>query len=66
MTKLTTQTRNSLSERSFALKGRKYPIEYIVHARNALARVSQDGTPGEKQEVRRKINRLYPELRRND
>jgi len=63
MAKLTARVRNSLPERSFALKGRRYPIEDKVHARNALARVSQDGTPKEKQEVRRKINRLYPELR---
>jgi len=51
MTKLTTKARNRLPERSFALPGRRYPIEDIVHARNALARVSQDGTPAEKDEV---------------
>ena len=63
MTKLTTRNRNSLPARSFALPGRRYPIEDLAHARNALARVSQDGTPEEKAEVRRKVGRLYPELR---
>ncbi len=63
MTKLTTETRESLPERSFALAGRRYPIEDIAHARNALARVSQDGTPAEQEEVRRKVHKLYPELK---
>jgi hypothetical protein len=64
MTKLTTQARDRLATRSFALAGRRYPIEDISHARNALARVSQDGTPAEKAEVRRKVHQLYPELKR--
>ena len=63
MTKLTAATREGLSERSFALAGRRYPIEDIAHARNALARVSQDGTPAEQEEVRRKVHERYPELR---
>jgi hypothetical protein len=66
MTKLTKKTRDNLPERSFALPGRRYPIEDAVHARNALARVSQDGTPAEKDKVRRKVGRLYPELRQKD
>ncbi len=66
MTKLTTRRRNSLPARSFALPGRRYPIEDLAHARNALARVSQDGTPEEKAEVRRKVERLYPELRHKE
>jgi hypothetical protein len=63
MTKLTSKERDSLPERSFALSGRRYPIEDIAHARNALARVSQDGTPAEQQEVRRKVHSMYPSLR---
>jgi hypothetical protein len=62
LTKLTTKVRNSLPERNFALSGRRYPIEDIAHARNALARVSQDGTPAEQREVRRKVHGLYPDL----
>jgi len=62
LTKLTTKVRNSLPEHNFALSGRRYPIEDIAHARNALARVSQDGTPAEQREVRRKVHGLYPDL----
>jgi hypothetical protein len=63
MTKLTSKERDSLPERSFALSGRRYPIEDFAHARNALARVSQDGTPAEQQKVRRKVHSMYPSLR---
>ena len=63
MTKLTTKTRDALPEGKFALAGRRYPIEDIAHARNALARVSQDGTPAEQETVRRKVRALYPELK---
>lgn len=42
---------------------RKYPIENIAHARNALARVSAYGSPKEKAEVRRKVYARYPKLR---
>jgi len=66
MTKLTKKTRDNLPERSFALPGRRYPIEDLAHARNALARVSQDGTREEQAAVRRKVERLYPELRHKD
>jgi len=41
----------------------KYPIHDIKHARNALARVSQHGTPEEREIVRRKVYARYPELR---
>ena len=63
MTKLTTATRKKSPSGEFALPGRRYPIEDLAHARNALARVAQDGTPAEITAVRRKVHRLYPELR---
>jgi hypothetical protein len=62
MTKLTSTTRKRIPTAKFALAGRRYPIEDKAHARNALARVSQDGTPAEKATVRRKVHRLYPEI----
>ncbi len=41
-----TKQRKKLSTKSFALPGkRKYPIPDKAHARNALARVAQNGTP---------------------
>ena len=63
MTKLTTATRKKIPTSEFALAGRRYPIEDEAHARNALSRVSQDGTPAEKATVRRKVHRLFPGLK---
>jgi len=41
----------------------KYPIPDLKHARNALARVSQHGSPGEREAVRGKVYAKYPELK---
>jgi len=60
MAKLTTKTRNAIPTKDFALGGRRYPIEDKSHARNALSRVSQHGSPEEKSEVRAKVHRKYP------
>ena len=62
VSKLTAKKRNALSGKSFALPGRRYPIEDASHARNALARVSQHGTPEEKSRVRRAVHRKYPSI----
>jgi hypothetical protein len=63
MAKLTTATRKKIPTNEFALPGRRYPVEDEAHARNALSRVSQDGTPAEKTTVRRKVHRLFPGLK---
>lgn len=60
MAKLTTKKRNKLPSKAFALKGRRYPIADKAHAKNALARVSQHGTPAEKAAVRRKVHGKFP------
>ena len=60
MAKLTTKQRNKLSKKSFAGPDRSYPIEDKAHARNALARVSQFGSPSLKARVRAKIAKKYP------
>lgn len=60
MAKLTTATRKKIPAKSFALPGRRYPIEDASHARNALARVSQHGSPAEKSRVRSAVHRRYP------
>lgn len=62
MAKLTTKARKALSRGSFALPGRRYPIEDANHARNALSRVSQYGTPAEKARVRGAVKRKYPNI----
>lgn len=57
-----------LPKRDFAVKkgGKEghgaYPIEDKAHARNALARVSQFGTPAEKAEVRRAVHKKFPNI----
>jgi hypothetical protein len=60
--KLSSAERNSLGDDDFALPGRRYPIENIEHARNALARVAQNGTAEEKAKVRAKVHSKYPEI----
>ena len=63
MAHLTTAARKKIPAKEFALPGRRYPVEDEAHARNALARVAQDGTPAEKAAVRRKVRRLFPDIR---
>lgn len=58
--KLTAGQRNRLAESSFALPGRRYPINDANHARNALARVAQHGTPEEQSRVRAAVRHKYP------
>jgi len=60
MAKLTTKKRNKLPAGDFAVKGRRYPVNDVKHARNALARVSQHGSPAEKAAVRRKVHGKFP------
>lgn len=60
MSKLTTGRRAEIPGKDFALPGRRYPVEDASHARNALARVSQHGTPEEKAKVRAKVHAKYP------
>ncbi len=60
MAKLTPKARNALPKNSFAGPDRSYPVEDASHARNALARVSQFGTPAVKAQVRAKVARKFP------
>lgn len=39
-----------------------YPIPDKNHARNALARVAQHGSPSEQATVRRKVHAKYPDI----
>lgn len=60
MAKLTPAKRGKLKTGSFALPGRKYPIEDRAYAANAKARVSQYGTPAQKRTVDAAVSRKYP------
>jgi hypothetical protein len=64
MAKLTAAARRKIPSGEFALPGRRYPIEDASHARNALSRVSQHGTPAEKATVRAKVHAQYPGIGR--
>lgn len=61
MAELTGKKRKALAKGSFAIpEKRAYPIHDKAHARNALARVSQHGSPAEKRRVRAAVKRKYP------
>jgi len=60
---LKTKDRKRLSKSSFALAGkRKYPIPDKAHARNALARVAQHGSPAEQKKVKAAVKRRFPSI----
>ena len=68
--KLSASDRSKLPAKDFALPGKgegpegkgsgSYPIPDASHARNALARVAQHGTPAEKATVRKKVAAKFP------
>lgn len=58
--KLDANARAHIAPHNFALPGGRYPIHDENHARNALARVSQHGTPEEKAKVRAAVHSKYP------
>ncbi|HEY1439807.1 MAG TPA: hypothetical protein VGF65_02980 [Mycobacterium sp.] len=41
---------------------KKYRIDDAAHARNALGRVAQHGTPAEKAQVRKRVAAKYPSI----
>lgn len=60
MAVLTAAQRSNIPTGDFAGPDRSYPIHDASHARNALSRVSQYGTPALKQKVRAAVHRKYP------
>lgn len=60
MAKLSSKQRKALPSKSFAGPDRSYPINDRSHAVNALARVSQHGSPALKARVRAKVKAKYP------
>jgi rubrerythrin len=60
---LTAAKRKKLSKSDYAIpESESYPIHDESHARNALARVSQHGSPAEKKRVRAAVKRKYPHV----
>lgn len=62
---LTTTARRAIPRTDFALPGRRYPIENKAHAKDALARVSANGSPEEKAMVRREVARRFPGVKQS-
>jgi hypothetical protein len=65
MAKLSAKQRKKLQKKDFAIpedapESGSYPVPDASHARNALARVSQVGTPEEKGKVRKKVASKFP------
>ena len=64
MAKLSYQERKNLPKKSFIEPGaRKYPIPDEAHGRNALARVSQFGSPAEQARVKAAVHRRFPGIK---
>ena len=67
MAKLTSKERNSLPSSDFAVPSeRKYPLNDMNHARNALSRVSQYGYPELKEKIRAAVHRKFPGIGKGD
>lgn len=70
---LTAAKRKALKKSSFAVpKGKgsnpgkdSYPVNDLNHAKNALSRVSANGTPQEKRLVLAAVKRKFPKLGKN-
>lgn len=64
MTRLTYKEKKSLPTSTFVLKKeRKYPIPDVTHARNALARASQFGSPTVQGMVKAEVKRRFPTIK---
>jgi hypothetical protein len=73
MADITSKKRASLPKSDFAVPSKaktasakkesgNYPIDTEKRGRNALARVSQHGTPAEKKQVRAAVGKKYPDI----
>ena len=61
---ITSKQRDNLDTSDFAIPAqRAYPIHDLAHARNALARVAQNGTGAEQAQVKTAVYKRYPELK---
>lgn len=68
MSVLSSAMRRKMPKKSFAIPGKapesgSYPIPDASHARNALARVSQFGSPAEKSRVRSAVRRKFGSIK---
>lgn len=66
MAKLHAKERNALPAEDFAGPDRSYPIDTRNRGQNALARVSEYGTPELKARVTAAVHRKYPDMGKGD
>ncbi|HEY6861673.1 MAG TPA: hypothetical protein VI358_18050 [Pseudolabrys sp.] len=62
MAKLTSKARDALPKKDFAGPDRSYPIPDASHARNALSRVSANGTAALKAKIQAKVHKKFPDI----
>jgi hypothetical protein len=63
---LKAKDRKKLSKSDFALPGKKkYPIPDKAHARNALARVAQNGSAADQKKVKAAVKKRFPSIGKN-
>jgi hypothetical protein len=63
MGKLTAKARKALPPKDFAGPDESYPDEDPAHARDALSRVSANGAPAVKAQVRKNVAKKYPNMK---
>ena len=61
MSKLSTEQRNNMPQKEFALPGGRYPINDPNHARAALS-MAHYASPLEQQLIKRKVHAKYPSI----
>ena len=63
---ITAAKRHSLPRSEFAVPDREaYPVDTRARAKNALSRVSANGSPEEKANVRAKVHRDWPSIKQS-
>ena len=65
MNTLTAKDRKELPKKDFAGPHGSYPIPNASHARDALSRVSADGSPLVKRMVREEVKRRFPSIKQS-
>lgn len=59
----TKKGRAQMPASDFGLPGQKrYRIDDVAHARDALGRVAQNGTPAQQKQVRARVKAKYPSI----
>lgn len=65
MARLTAEQRKRLSDRLYALQGRRYPIPDVEHARLALELGSKYATPEEYAQIQKAVAKRYPGIKQS-